>query len=70
MFAKRCGLVSLLLNTKGPTPSLTKLLSFAVNGEFYFTGQFSGLLGGLSPNHWPLKWPPVCNEKNKSQKVF
>ena len=33
-------------------PSLTKLLSFAVNGEFYFTGQFSGLLGGLRPNHW------------------
>ena len=56
MLAQRCGLVSLLLNTKGPLPpSVTKLLSFAVNNKFYFTGQFSGLLGGLSPNHWATK---------------
>ena len=37
MSAKRCGLASLLLNIKGPTPSFTKLVSFAVNGGFYVT---------------------------------
>ena len=42
MSAKRCGLASLLLNIKGPTPRFTKLVSFAVSGEFYFTSLLLG----------------------------
>ena len=42
MSAKRCGLASLLLNIKGLPPRFTKLVSFAVSGEFYFTSLLLG----------------------------
>ena len=42
MSAKRYGLASLLLDIKEPTPRFTKLVSFAVNGEFYFTSLLLG----------------------------
>ena len=52
MSAKRFGLASLLINIKGPTPEFQyKLFSFVVNGELYFTGQFSGLPRGLTGNY-------------------
>ena len=40
---------------RGVPLSLTKLLSFAVNGEFYFMGQFSGLLREVTSNYWATK---------------
>ena len=43
-----------------------KLLSFAVNGEFYFTGLSHGLTG----NYEPLKWPPACNELTSTTILF
>ena len=47
MSSKRCGLASLLLNIKGPSPRFTKLVSFGVNGEFYFTTLLLGFLHRL-----------------------
>ena len=44
MSAKRCGLAPLLLNINGPAPEFTKLVSFMVNGEFYFMSLLLGFL--------------------------
>ena len=60
MSAKRCGLASFPFSVKGPIFAM--FLSFTVNGEFYFTGHFSGLPRGLKAIIGPLKWPPLFNE--------
>ena len=62
MSSKRCGLASLLLNIKGPSPRFTKLVSFAVNGEFYFTTLLLGFPCRLVVAHKPIFRLTACNE--------
>ena len=62
MSAKRCGLASFLLNIKGPTPGFTKLVSFAVNSEFYLTSPLLGFLRRLVVAGKPIFRLTVCNE--------
>ena len=67
MSAKRCGLASLLLNIKGPIPRFTKLVSFAVNGGFYFTSLLLGFLRRLVVARKPTFSLAACNELNRKQ---
>ena len=66
MPARGGGLASLLLNIKGPTPSFTKLVSFAINGGFYFTSLLLGLPRRLVVARKPI-FLTVCNELNRKQ---
>ena len=67
MSAKRCGLASLLLNIKGPTPRFTKLVGFAVNGELYFTSQLLGFPHRLVVARKPIFRLIVRNELSDVQ---
>ena len=62
MSAKRYGLASLLLDIKEPTPGITKLVSFAVNGEFYFTSLLLGFPRRLVVARKPIFRLTTCNE--------
>ena len=62
MSAKRCGLASLLLNIKGIPLSFAKLLSFLVNGEFYFTNLLLGFPRRLVVPRKPIFRLATCNE--------
>ena len=63
MSAKRCGLASLLLNINGALPPrFTKLVSFVVNGEFYFTNLLLGFLRRLVVPCKPMFRLPASNE--------
>ena len=65
MSAKRCGLASLLLNIKDLPLGFTKLVSFAVSGEFYFTSLLLGFPHRLVGARKPIFRLTSCNELKK-----